>query len=447
MGSIVFVPGILGSELFLGAEMVWPPTVKEVTFGYGRIDKLSDDAVTFGGPVAKVCVRAVYQPLLDDLAVIASGTVGAPKRRFHAMGYDWRRDVRAAAASIAERIDALPVKDQDELILVGHSMGCLVLRVILEGPDFQTRPWFAKIKTFVAMAGPHRGAPVALVRALGLEGSVGLSGPDIKRLSGDKRFPSVYQLLPAPGLVALWSGLDGEIAPEDFYSPAVALRLGLSKTNLMAARALHKLLSRNAAPAHVRYIQLAGTGHSTPLRVDSAGDIFIARGGIDAGDGTVPLWSALDPRLPGHAAPGVHDSVFTSSQLRVLLYRAMEAVPPTVSGLETFDADGNPVIAIDVQVAAMTHPVGQPLEIVLAPQADVARMDGRLIIERHDDGAAGARIRVFESEIRVEAANISSLRLETPPLNEKGLHEAWFEDQAGRRSGASAAFVVAQDHG
>lgn len=445
MGSIIFVPGILGSELFLGEEMVWPPTVAEATFGYGRIDKLSDDAVIFGNPIGKVCVRAVYQPVLDDLTTIASGQAGALARRFHAMGYDWRRDVRDAAASVAERIDKLPAADRSDLFLVGHSMGCLVLRVILEGPDFVARPWFQNIRSFVAMAGPHRGAPVALVRALGLEGSVGISGSDIRRLGGDKRFPSLYQLLPPPGLIALWSGLAGDIAPEDFHTPVVANRLGLSKANLAASRSLHKLLARNAVPSHVRYIQLAGTGHSTPLRVDAAGDIFVTRGGIDAGDGTVPLWSALDPRQPGHAAPGAHDSMFTNSQLRALLYRALGATLPEVSGLETLGDDGVPVIQIDVQVAAITHPVGRPLEIVLAPQADVARMDGRLIVERYASGPESERTRVLDLEVRVEAANISSLRLETPLLTDRGLHEAWFEDRPGRRSGAAAAFVVAQE--
>lgn len=439
MGSIVFVPGILGSELFLDGEMVWPPTVSEATLGYGRIDKLSHDRVKPGAPIGKVCVKAIYAPLMDDLAAIAGGSSGAPRRRFHPMGYDWRRDIREAAAAIAARIDALPAADRSEILLVGHSMGCLVLRYILESGDYDGKGWFAAIKSFVALAGPHRGAPVALVRALGMEGSAGLSGEDVRKLAADPRFPSVYQLLPAPGLVALWRGLGPAIEPQDFYLAAVAKQLGLSKANLEKAKALHAVLARQRRPPHVAYLHLAGTGHGTALRVDQVGEMHVQRLGEDAGDGTVPLWSALDPALPNFAAPGAHDSVFTNSQLRALVYRALGATLP-VMGVREALADAQ---AIDLSIAEATVPVDTPFELLLVPRAPRERIDGAVKIRRIDPQTGAPKpAEAIVLPLKLESGALTFLKMQVPPIGELGVYEAVFAGKAEEETGLPARFVV-----
>ena len=102
----------------------------EAVFGYRRIHKLSDPAAVHGEPIASVAIVDVYGPLLRDLADIASGNAGAPRKAFHPLGYDWRIDLRDAAADVARRIDALPAEDLADITIVGHSMGCLVARLI-----------------------------------------------------------------------------------------------------------------------------------------------------------------------------------------------------------------------------------------------------------------------------------------------------------------------------
>jgi pimeloyl-ACP methyl ester carboxylesterase len=439
MGSIIFVPGILGSELFLDGEMVWPPTAAEAMFGYGRIDKLAHDRVKPGAPIAKVCIKAIYEPLLEDLAAIAKGGGGAPKRRFHPMGYDWRRDIRDASTVIAARIDALPAADRSEIMLVGHSMGCLVLRFILESGDFDQKSWFAAIKSFVALAGPHRGAPMALVRALGMEGSVGLSPTDIQRLAADPRFPSVYQLLPAPGLVALWRGLGPKIEPLDFYKASVANELGLSKVNLTKAKELHTVLAKQRRPAHVAYLHLAGTGHGTTLRVDHLDGMRIQRAGEDAGDGTVPLWSAVDPALPNFAAPGAHDSVFTNDSLRALVFRALGSSVPTL-GISEATADA---LAIDISTAAVTLPVDEPFELLLVPRAPRERIDGAVKIRRLDPVTEKpARAATVVLPLKLEAGALTFLKLQVPAIAKVGLYEAVFVGKAADETGRPARFAI-----
>lgn len=80
MGCIVFLPGILGSELRLGDELVWPPTAREAAFGYGRTAEVLDEKIKAGPPIASVACFDVYRTLLADLADIASGAAGAPRR-------------------------------------------------------------------------------------------------------------------------------------------------------------------------------------------------------------------------------------------------------------------------------------------------------------------------------------------------------------------------------
>jgi phospholipase A1 len=169
--------------LFLGEEEIWPPTPWEAQFGYERIAKLTDKKVTAGDPIEEVLCFGFYKQILNDLRDIGSGQAGAPRRSVHGFGYDWRVDISDTAKEIVARIDALPAADKEEIIFVGHSMGCLVVRLILESGLYEENPWFGSVKGFVALAGPHLGAPTALVRVMGLEGCVGLAPADIKQIA------------------------------------------------------------------------------------------------------------------------------------------------------------------------------------------------------------------------------------------------------------------------
>src|ERR1700737_49271 len=62
----------------------------------------------------------------------------------------------------------------------------------------QRASWFKRIKRFVAVCVPQLGAPIAVARAVGHEGSTTISDSDMKLIMNDPNFPAGFELFPAP---------------------------------------------------------------------------------------------------------------------------------------------------------------------------------------------------------------------------------------------------------
>jgi pimeloyl-ACP methyl ester carboxylesterase len=196
MKAVVFVPGIMGTELFSKAgEKLWPPKPLETQFGYGRADKLLDNDVRPGGIIENVSCFDVYGSMFDQFKQLGFGQDGA-QNRFFPFPYDWRLDLEHTAGELARLLDTVDGAGAQDIFLIAHSMGGLVSRLMLETGAYAARPWFAKIRMFVALATPHQGAPLPLARVLGLDSTLGISKEDFRKLSNDPRYPSGYQLLP-----------------------------------------------------------------------------------------------------------------------------------------------------------------------------------------------------------------------------------------------------------
>ncbi|MFM6404554.1 MAG: lipase/acyltransferase domain-containing protein, partial [Microcystis sp.] len=213
----------------LNGEKVWPPSWSEIITGYQRIASLMDSNVEAGDPISKVFfVKDFYGPLQSDLQKIANSI----NARFISFGYDWRKSITESAHNLGELINAQVVAQGEEITLVAHSMGGLVCRYLLESGEFVHQPWFNQIQRLVGLAVPNLGSPLALVRALGLKGSVSLSGSDIIKISSDKRYPSLYQLLPPPNNSILWRVKGANIEPLNHFNTSIVKELGLSEDNM-----------------------------------------------------------------------------------------------------------------------------------------------------------------------------------------------------------------------
>jgi pimeloyl-ACP methyl ester carboxylesterase len=442
MGSIIFLPGILGTRLYLGTEEIWPPTIQEYLTHYGRIEKLLDPGVTSGDPIDAVCMKKVYRGLLDDLTDIASGRSGAPVRAFHSFGYDWRRDLFDIAVSIAERIDNLPDDSRSDIHFVGHSMGTLIIRLILESGKFNKRSWFGNLKTLVSLAGPHKGAPTALIRALGLEGSVGLTGPDIQRMAADPRYPSLYQLFPAPGSITVWNDKATAFDGLNLYDSEVSNSLKLSAVNLRRAKALHTVLSKGKAPQGVRYVFLAGTGEDTWLRINITAGGTEGRQGKNTGDGTVPLWSAVDPSFPNHAAPGAHDSMFTNAQVRSLLYKALGA---RLSGVAFASIAGKPLVSL--HVGQQVYRQDALIDVTLAPATPTRTLDGNVVVEFSDSLTATNFRPLAKTALRYQGPETDSIKVRFNNFSSPGVYRIGFDGSHEVASDDRVVFAVSEDGG
>ncbi|HUF00156.1 MAG TPA: FHA domain-containing protein, partial [Anaerolineales bacterium] len=188
---VVFVPGIMGSELWLGKERIWPNLkvmFKEPEFfKYPGLPGIEARGILQEVVVVPNLIKLEQYSRLGDYLVENLGYTRG--KDFFEFAYDWRQDVRKTARQLAQYIDALPVNPPVKII--AHSLGTLVSRYYIErcgGKD--------KIDRLILMGGPHLGTPNAV--------SSLLFGPDILPfgLLGEKlrkvvsTFETSYQILP-----------------------------------------------------------------------------------------------------------------------------------------------------------------------------------------------------------------------------------------------------------
>jgi pSer/pThr/pTyr-binding forkhead associated (FHA) protein len=188
---VIFVPGLMGSELWLGSELIWPRV--RYLFTRPEIYSLPDfRPFQVGGIVHEVVivpnlVKQDQYNLLGDY--IEEGLGYERDKDFIEFGYDWRQDVRHSARLLAERIDNWGVTPP--ITIIGHSLGTLVTRYYVEklgGAD--------KVERIILLGGPHSGVPFAITSLYSKVGILpfGLMGERLREVIAT--FPTAYQILP-----------------------------------------------------------------------------------------------------------------------------------------------------------------------------------------------------------------------------------------------------------
>lgn len=420
MKCVVFVPGTMGSILTTPeGEEVWPPTPMEATFGYKRTSKLLQDDLVVGDVVRAVSCFDVYEPLIDTLDRMGYEEEGAAERLV-LFPYDWRRDLEELADRLAERLDALPASTT-EISIVAHSMGGLIGRLLLETGKYGGRPWFGKIRNFMTLGTPHLGAPLALARILALDSAMGISPQDFRAIASDRRYPSGYQLLPAPGEAACWDARAESMLGElDIYDPKVMNDLGLDPELVARAKWLHVTLGKGKAPANVRYFYFAGTGHKTVTRVNVTTKSRILTRSEDAGDGTVPLWSALPVSAQKQLVVGEHSSFFRENNFAAVFYRLYgKDFPQPPLGV-----DGGPTVRLSVQSLSIQK--GTEIELLLIPSSPADKFEGKVVISRSEGPGKPFATVVSEHPVAYAGPPIPLLKLRLPGVGQPGFHSVDF---------------------
>ncbi len=387
----VLVPGIMGSELRLGEEVVWPGPFKSLILAYKKMDKLMRDDLVAHDVIRNYTVLSEqYQAAINDLGRCGFRETDSPPTLF-VCAYDWRQSIPRAAETLAGKLDEVVAAHGAgvEISLVAHSMGGLVSRYYLESGNYDKRKGHGRVRRLLTLGTPHRGAPLALMAALGKEKRLWLSAAQVKQLCSDDRFPSLYQLLPPPGEPFAWDdSAASEFSSVDIYDDATAAKLGLVKANLDVARAFHAELDLAKRPAGVRYFFFAGTRQTTmsSVRVFTKGAGFDAeRAEIeDAGDGTVPVWSAMMTGVQCQPVGGEHGEIYKARDLRrtlaVLLGKKGVLAPPPGELVE---------VALRERVV---NPEAE-VHVALTFTSALSQVDGELRVQRilldQDDNPVG----------------------------------------------------------
>ena len=328
MRTVVLLPGIMGSTLVVDGETVWPPTVTELVLGYRRIEKLASPRALPGDLIRSVSCFPIYQSLIDQLGQwgFAESAVGGSSGRLVCWPYDWRVDVRTSAAKLAQELERL-ASGGAEIGLLAHSMGGLVSRCALELEQPNGVAWRASVRQLVTMGTPHRGAPIALVYALGQQGTLGLDAPDIRRLAATPGFPSTYQLIPPGDAFGFWSRESGAVPlqPVDVLAPNL---FELGAENVRAAIELQRALGAGARPQGCRYFSFVGRELETAIRADVvSGPALDPVKEDDGGDGTVPVWSGTLAGAQFQLDGDSHIRTFRNASLLATLAELLEVAP------------------------------------------------------------------------------------------------------------------------
>ncbi len=312
---IVFVPGFMGSQLWLGDKVVWPNlrTLATQTELYKlpettplQVKGLVEDVVI----VPNLYKQEQYSQLTDFLRDSLGYTAGLDLLEF---AYDWRKDLRLAARHLRDQIDtwrASSANPSAKIIVIAHSMGCLVTRYYIDvlGGD-------AAVERVILMGGPHRGTPKIVEALLTGKGLLPFSVLDTRIRDVVATFPSVYQLLPIYPAVfnssddaidifsdARWTALPYHTMLED----ARKFRSELSPTARLPTLCIVGYGNKTVAKARVQ-IGLSGLWEEVRFIEDSEGD------------STIPVYSAILEGADFHPVKQSHGALFVDNDVRFRL--------------------------------------------------------------------------------------------------------------------------------
>src|SRR5688572_16673568 len=102
----VLIPGIMGSELRLGAEVIWPGPIKSLVFAYTKMDQLLSPDLVATDVIRSYSFSTQYQALIDDLTDLG---FRESDRTLLAFPYDWRKSNENAAERLADLLDTVPI--------------------------------------------------------------------------------------------------------------------------------------------------------------------------------------------------------------------------------------------------------------------------------------------------------------------------------------------------
>lgn len=384
---LVFIPGTLGSELWDGANKVWPGSTWEAIKGFSdtRFQQLLKPGLTPRDIVRSAAggFIGIYNNWIEAFEAITRGgqrlfreDPGPGKTKtLYTFPYDWRLDLTVTAKPLADLLDSIVAKVADaDIKLVCHSMGGVLARYYLESGAFSSRPAFSHISLLVTLGTPHNGATAAYAVAVGLDKTTFLSLEQTKTLANDTRYPSIYQLFPARTHSFVWS-LDSKSSYKDFAAddPVISKTFGLTAAGLTAWTAFRAALTGNR-PVHVRYFFIVGSRQETLVRLLWDGATLQRIELEDAGDGTVSLPGAMDAATQSEFVGKSHVSLIETRPARQTL--------AALFGAETLFAAAELTAHVTLAVRDLAVSTEDEIHVQIEFVPKIDRFKGELKFER-----------------------------------------------------------------
>lgn len=189
--TVVFLPGLMGSELWLGNERVWPDV--KTLFTNPEMYRFPSDLPLEPRSIVDEVVIVPNLIKVDQYNRFGDYLVEDLNYRrdvdFFEFPYDWRQDVRISAQQLGQLIESIP--STQPVVLIGHSLGTMVSRYYIERLGGHKR-----IERVILMGGPNKGAVGVMLSMLIAPQLLpfGIMGERLRQVC--LTFPSTYQILP-----------------------------------------------------------------------------------------------------------------------------------------------------------------------------------------------------------------------------------------------------------
>jgi pimeloyl-ACP methyl ester carboxylesterase len=374
--AAVLIPGVMGSLLSSIRGVTTLTWINPQLFLKGQSSylELSHDGTSDLHPEIDTVPLALEKLIYTKIALALRRQVD-----LYEFPYDWRRPIEWNGDLLHTSIERWAAGDPgQQFTLVGHSMGGLVSRAYLARHRQAAEQ---RIKRVIMHGTPHFGAAGAVEGMI-----VGNRMLDIAaKLNKDNvtqrllwNMPSVYQILPAPP--ALFPAQRSHPANWDLYDAAAWHLEGIRQDYLNLARQFHELLA--GAGASVPLVEIAGCNGDTLVEIrrrfghDEKPEYEMIRNdrGTDAGDATVPLWSAVLPGASMYYVEEVHRYLPRNKQvIEATLELIHGGAPDLPTKLPPAAKELAPVVELEpVDVAA--ERLRQRLEQGTATEEDLAQL-------------------------------------------------------------------------
>lgn len=298
---VIIVPGILGSELKIGDDLLWPD-LAQMLLDAGddflveglrlNTEGVSENTVAVGGVVEAILAEVpffevnIFRNLLSELLSFyeSNEIVYFP--------YDWRLDLGSTKDLLKEKIEQVKgVTGKEKVDLVVHSMGGLVAKAYIAAYGSES------INKLIFVGTPHLGAPKASKAILfGEQFNIPvLNSLAMKAIALNA--PAVYELTPSPIYFDQAQGYLSRFREEDLLGYAetkdVLLDSGVNWGLLDNAEAFFAQELAHMDFGALNVYNIVGCNLST----QSAYELNEEEDGVEAigyrsGDATVPLASA-----------------------------------------------------------------------------------------------------------------------------------------------------------
>jgi pSer/pThr/pTyr-binding forkhead associated (FHA) protein len=306
---VLFVPGIMGSELWLGSERLWPSPRHLLNPEVAAFP--GDPRIEARGLVKEVVIIPGFlkQEQYNRMGDFLEAGLGYERENdLLEFPYDWRQDIRLSAQRLAETLERWRVPRP--VTIIAHSLGSLVSRYFVErlgGKD--------QVERLILLGGPHYGAPKMISTLLRGPGLLPFGLMNVRLRSLLASFPSGYQVLPTYASVEDQNGEQVNLLEDETWATEEQLPA------LRLARAFRRELpARSSVPT----VSIFGYGLKTISKVvahrNRDGRIEKMDFHEEAvGDGSVPAVSAVLRRSEIHPVRQDHGSLYVDNDVRMRL--------------------------------------------------------------------------------------------------------------------------------